>query len=433
MTAAISWFTSSVAELDVLTSALMLLGLALIVLVVAERALRRLPLSPALIYLFLGWLAGHVLGAPSTQALVSYAPSLVVITEFAVLLSLFAVGVRLRVPPTLRAWAPALLLAGPGMAATIGLAALLGHWVLDLSLPAAMLLGAILAPTDPVLASDVQLRSDTDQETVRTTITAEGGMNDGAALPAVMLGLGLLGMHELGAGWRNWWVGDLVWPIVGGAVIGACGGWLMGAVLRWRARAGDPLMRDELLYVGAVALCFGTARALELSSFVVAFAAGVLLMRPLDADALAPEAKVLATRLHDFGERCERLIEAAMVLFVGVALHSVSITPLHLVYALTLMVLVRPVSVLSVMRGRLMFKHQRWLVAWFGIRGIGSLFYLAFAMEHGVTGTLAHELLATTLTCVAMSIVLHGVSATRLMQLAQSEPDPPNPKPPAGP
>lgn len=408
-------------QFNVLTSALLLLGVALLVLVLAERVLRRLPLSPALIYLVLGWLAGNLLGAPSTQALVRDAPMLVVLTEIAVLVSLFAVGMRLRVPPTLRAWAPALILAGPGMAAMIGLTALLGHWLLGLSLPAAMLLGAILAPTDPVLASDVQIRSDTDREPVRTTITAEGGMNDGAALPAVMLGLGLLGMHELGEGWRNWWVHDLLWPIGGGAAVGAGGGWVLGAVLRWRVRAGDPIRRDELLYVGAVALFYGAALALKVSSFVVAFAAGVMLMRPLQIDATAPEAKALAKRLHSFGERCERLIEAAIVLFVGVALHSVVIETMHLMYALALLLVVRPMSVLAVLRGRQLAGRQRWLVAWFGIRGIGSLFYLVFAMEHGVSGTLAHELLATTLVCVALSILLHGVSATPLMRVHESK------------
>jgi len=427
-----SWVASAASEADVLTTALLLLGFALLVLVVAERVIRQLPFSAALIYLALGWLAGLALGAPSTQALVGEAPTLVVITEIAVLVSLFAVGVRLRVPPTLGAWAPALLLAGPGMAVTIGLAALLGHWLLALSLPAAMLLGAILAPTDPVLASDVQLRSNADREPVRTTLTAEGGMNDGAALPGVMLALGLLGMHELGEGWRNWWVDDLLWPIGGGALIGAAGGWLLGAVLRWRVRAGDPLLRDELLYVGAVAMSYGTALALGVSSFVVAFAAGVLVMRPLETDALEPKAKALAERLHDFGERCERLIEAAVVLFVGLALHSVAIEPMHLVYAVLMLLVVRPLAVLAVLRGRLLATQQRRLVAWFGIRGIGSLFYLAFAMEHGVSGTLAHELLASTLVCVALSILLHGVSATPLMRAHREDKPEPEAASPSG-
>ncbi len=399
-----------------LTPALLLLGAALLVLVVADRALRRLPLSPALIYLGLGWLAGHLLGAPTTHTLVSEAPSLVVATEFAVLVSLFAVGVRLRVPPTLHAWRVALLLAGPGMALTIMLAALVGHWVLELSLPAALLLGAIIAPTDPVLASDVQMRSERDRDTVRLAITAEGGMNDGSALPAVMLGLGLLGMHEWGSGWHSWWFADLAWPIGGGALVGLVGGWGLGWVLRWRLQAGDPLLRDELLYVGAVTLAYGTALALQVSSFVVAFVAGVTIMLPLEKAApLAQPGRALAQRLHAFGARYERLVEATMVLFVGVVLNSLFIEARHLVYAVALLLLVRPLSVWGVVRSGRLPGRQRALVAWFGIRGIGSLFYLAFALEHGVTGTLAHELLAATLTCVALSIVLHGISATPLM------------------
>jgi len=165
-----------------------------------------------------------------------------------------------------------------------------------------------------------------------------------------------------------------------------------------------------------VALCYGTALALEVSAFVVAFAAGVLVMRPLQTDALEHKALALAERLHDFGERCERLVEAGMVLFVGVALHSLAIEPKHLAYAVALLLVVRPVSVLAVIHGPLLMGRQRLLVGWFGIRGIGSLFYLAFAMEHGVSGTLAHELLATTLVCVALSILLHGVTATPLMR-----------------
>ena len=283
--------------LPLLSSGLLLLGAALLMLVVAERPLRRLPLSPGLIYLALGWAGGAIVGAPSTQALLGEAPTLVVATELAVLVSLFAVGVRLRVPPSLSTWGPALLLAGPGMVLTIALAAVLGHWLLELSLAAALLLGAILAPTDPVLASDVQIRSDQDREPVRLAITAEGGMNDGAALPAVMLGLGLLGLHGLGPGGRDWWWADLIWPIGGGTLLGAGLVYALGWLLRWRLRAGDPLQREELLYVGAVVLGYGLALALHLSAFVVAFAAGVMLLRPLAHVTTVQPGKALATRL----------------------------------------------------------------------------------------------------------------------------------------
>ena len=182
----------------VLTAALVLLGLVVLALALADRPVKRLPLSPALIYLSVGWLAGAVLGAPAPQALELHAPVLMLVLELAVLVSLLAVGLRLRVLPTFKSWRLALLLAGPGMVITIGLAAMAAFWLLDLAWPAALLLAAIMAPTDPVLASDVQIRSDQDRDVVRLAITAEGGINDGTALPAVMLALGLMGLHALG-------------------------------------------------------------------------------------------------------------------------------------------------------------------------------------------------------------------------------------------
>lgn len=398
-----------------LTGSLLLLGAALIALVLAERPLRRLPASPALVYLALGWLAGALIYAPDAQVLIEHAAPLLVATEFAVLVSLFAVGLRLRVPATLHAWRIALLMAGPGMVATVVLAMVAGVALLDLPWPAALLLGAVVAPTDPVLASDVQIRSENDRDTVRLSLTAEGGLNDGTALPAALLGLGLLGLHRLGEGLRDWWLHDMVWSIGGGAVAGVVLGQMLGRLLRRRAQRGDPLARDELLYVGAVALAYGVARALELSAFVVVFVVGSVVLLPLREAGLDHALQPLAQRLCDFGARSERLVEAAMVLAIGVALHGVEIGWRELVFAAALLLLVRPASVLAVVRQRTLPPSQRRLVAWFGIRGIGSLFYLAFALEHGVQGDLARTFVAATLCCIALSIVAHGVSATPLM------------------
>ncbi len=398
-----------------LTSALLLLGTALIVLVLAEKTLRRLPLSPALIYLALGWLAGVLIGAPDTDDLLAQSTPLVIVSEFAVLVSLFAVGVRLRAPLTLYGWRVALLMAGPGMIVTIVLSMAAGMLLLGLSLPAALLLGAIIAPTDPVLASDVQIRSESDRDAVRLSLTAEAGLNDSTAFPAVMLALALLGLHGKGVDWRNWWLADVTWPILGGAMIGAAIAWLLGQALRRRLMAGDRLARDELLTVGAVALAYGVARAADVSAFIVAFIAGIMLLRPLHGTHMAENAKALAGRMHDFGARYERLVEAAMVLSVGVALHGVDIEWEHLAFAAVLLGLVRPVSVLTVVHRRMLLGPQRRLVAWFGIRGIGSLFYLAFAFESGLERDLAHNLVAGTLSCIALSIFLHGISATPLM------------------
>lgn len=392
-----------------------MLGLVVLVLALADRPVQRLPLSPAVIYLGVGCLAGWLLGAPKAQVLQTHAPVLTLVLELAVLVSLFAVGLRLRVMSTFTAWRAALLLAGPGMVATILLAAVAAYALLGLAWPAALLLAAIVAPTDPVLASDVQIRSEQDRDVVRRAVTAEGGLNDGAALPAVMLALGLLGLHALGPGGSRWWWADLVWPIGGGAALGAALGGLLGWALKWRALRADTLDRDELIYAGALLLALGLARATATSSFVLVFVVGVTMLLPLRG---LPH-QGLAERLQAFGARCERLVEAATVLAAGVMLNAADLgwpaLAQALPFALVMAVVVRPLAVMACVRRPLLPGHQRRLVAWFGIRGIGSLFYLLFVLEHGVAGALAQQLVAATLVCVAVSIVLHGVSATPLM------------------
>lgn len=392
-----------------------MLGLVVLVLALADRPVKRLPLSPAVIYLGVGWSAGALLGAPDAQVLQTHAPVLTLVLELAVLVSLFAVGLRLRVMTTFKAWRVALLLAGPGMVATILMAVVAAYALLGLAWPVALLLAAIVAPTDPVLASDVQIRSDQDRDAVRLAVTAEGGINDGTALPAVMLALGLMGLHALGSGGSRWWWADLVWPIGGGAALGAALGSLLGWALKWRTHRADTLDRDELIYAGALLLALGLARATATSSFVLVFVVGVTMLLPLRG---LPH-QGLADRLQAFGARCERLVEAATVLAAGVLLNAADLGWLALAqalpFALVMAMVVRPLAVLACVRRPLLPGSQRRLVAWFGIRGIGSLFYLLFALQHGVSGAVAQQLTAATLVCVAVSIVLHGVSATPLM------------------
>jgi len=206
-----------------LTVTLLLLGAVLLGMCLLELHVTRLPLSPAVVYLAVGWIAGwmvrgKVVTPPTAPA---RADMLVIITEIAVLISLFAVGLQLRVPWTLKGWRVALVLAGGTMLATIALATLAGAWLMPgLGWAGALLLAGILAPTDPVLASEVQIRSHHDRDAVRVALTAEGGLNDATALPVVLLALGLLGIGDLGPGGTRWLWHDLAWPIAGGALLG---------------------------------------------------------------------------------------------------------------------------------------------------------------------------------------------------------------------
>jgi NhaP-type Na+/H+ or K+/H+ antiporter len=204
------------------------IGSLLLLMALARPLVQRLPITTPIVYLLIGialgpWWQGVIRVDP-----VYHAAWLHRAAEISVIVSLFTVGMKLRLPLLDRRLRPAFCLASVSMVLTVGFVTVAAMWLLDLSLGAAVLLGAVLAPTDPVLASDVQTRDPRDQNKLRLTLTVEGGLNDGTAFPFVMLGLGLLGLHDLGEnGWR-WWLVDGAWAVVGGLGIGCALGAVVG-------------------------------------------------------------------------------------------------------------------------------------------------------------------------------------------------------------
>lgn len=405
-----------------------LMGVVLVLMALAEPEVRRLPLSASLIYLLIGWSVASLAGPLLSYDPLERAALLQVLTEWAVLISLFAVGLRLGTPDGPRGWRVAVVLATVGMVVTIALAALCAHLWLGLPWPAALLVAAILAPTDPVLASEVQVRSTTDRDAARLALTAEGGMNDGTAWPVVILALGLLGLHDLGPGLTHWLARDLLWLIGGGMVLGWLGGRAVALAVRARLHLGHALVWDELLYLGTIALSYGAAAVLKVSAFLAVFVAGCALFhesarqRRFDPDG-ASRRDDLSRRLIAFGGRCERLVEVSMVIFIGAALTQVRWRWELVAFAAALLFAVRPASVYAVVRHGTLPNTQRRLIAWFGIRGVGSAFYLCYALAHGVDPSLARELVSAVVPVIAASVLLHGVSATPLMNWYQRRRD----------
>jgi len=190
-------------------------GALMILMAPTSSALRRLPLSTGMLYLLVGLAIGP--GAIGLFDLdpVRDAKLLEHLSEAVVLVSLFTVGLKLALPLSDPRWRLPLRLALGPMVVTVALIAPLG-WAIGLPIGAAVLLGAVLAPTDPVLASDVQVSDPEDRDRLRISLTGEGGLNDGTAFPFVMLGLGLLGLHELGEFGGRWVAVDVVWAAVAG-------------------------------------------------------------------------------------------------------------------------------------------------------------------------------------------------------------------------
>jgi len=406
-------------------------GLLLVFFSVSNGLLSRLPLSPAILYfacgiaigpIGLGWLAS----TPADDGV-----TLEHLCELAVLVSLFVTG--LGVGSTLRThhWRIPLRLASVGMVVTVALIAGFAYVALGLSLGMAVLLGAVLAPTDPVLAGDVQVNDPSDRDRLRFGLTGEAGLNDGAAFPFVMLGLGLLGLHDLGAGGWRWVALDLVWAVAGGIGIGAAVGTLAG---RWLVRrpAGElESGAGAFLGLGLLAVAYGVAVAASTYGFLAVFAAAVAVQWSVTSSspAAAPPAGAAPPThrnllvLHRSYDDLESFGEFAIVIILGVLWASVPFLPESLLLGALLFVVFRPLSVAVALAGVRLGRQQRALASWFGIRGVGTLYYVLYALNHGASGAQGERLLGLALGVVTLSIIVHGISVTPLM--ARYRPPPP--------
>lgn len=414
----------------------LVVGVLLITMVLVGTLLGRLPLSTAMIYLGLGFLLGPGgLGAIDPDPF-RHAATLEVATEVALVISLFAAGLKLGVPLRDRRWILPLRLAFPVMAITVGLIAAVGVWGLGLPLSAAVLLGGILAPTDPVLAAGIQSPKGSRFDQARFSLAGEGALNDGSAFPFVLLGLGLMGLHPLGAGGWHWWAIDLLWATCGGLLVGASLGAMVGKLVVYlRTRHHSAIGLDEFLCLGLIATSYGAAQLCLASGFLAVFAAGLAFhgvreqpqAGTISLDNGEPSARregpgerashshhASASMSHavlGFNEQLEKLAEPAIVLIVGALLPYVTMQPKFGWFIPALFFLLRPAAMWAGTLGMAIPRHQAVLIGWFGIRGIGSVFYLMFALRQGVAGPLAQELVSLTLATVTASVLCHGVSA----------------------
>lgn len=404
-----------------------------------ETVLKRSPITPAMLYLALGLLFG-----PTVINLFHFNPLeesglLKVLTEIVVLISLFSAGVKMPAPVSFSRWRRPLLLASISMTLTVGMVAAFAYYALGLSLGAGVLLGAILAPTDPVLATDVQTRHPGDRDPLRFTLTCEAGMNDGSAFPFVMLGLGMLGLHELGEFSLRWVLVDVLWATAAGVGIGLVSGVALAhAAQALRGLQEHYRLLDNFLGLGLIGVVYGLSLFVDAWGFLAVFFAAVSLRqtelklgnakgeggdRPFP-DLIEPGTEYSLNESVSqsvsggsliFKEHLERLSEMMLVLLIGGTLFLDSWSLRGVGLALFLFLVARPVSVLLGLVGTRSSWPLRAMVGWFGVRGIGSLFYLMFAIQHGLSEELAVELISLTLIVVTLSILLHGISVKPLM------------------
>jgi NhaP-type Na+/H+ or K+/H+ antiporter len=257
-----------------------------------------------------------------------------------------------------------------------------------------------------------------------------------------MLGLGLLGLHDLGANWWRWLAVDVVWSVAAGLAIGAALGTAIGrVVIHLRRRHREALGTDDFLAMGLIALTYGVTVLCHAYGFLAVFVAGLALRRmerrssgeaaPELVKAAAREAAIpggdetaahpgkasayMAEAVRSVTESLERIGELIIVLLVGALLSPATVSARAAGLAALLIFAIRPLAVVVGLAGHDLPRHERWLTAWFGIRGIGSIYYLMYALHHGVPEELRPQLIMLTLTTVAISTAIHGISVTPLM------------------
>lgn len=416
-----------------------LVGGLLLLIGLTVSPLKRSPITSPIVYLAVGVIFG-----PSVLNLFHFNPLkqsalLEVLTEVAVLISLFSAGIKMPAPFKLQRWRTPILLATVSMSLTVGMVAAFAHFVLGMPLGAGVLLGAIVAPTDPVLASDVQLRHTDDDDQLRFTLTCEAGMNDGSAFPFVLLGMGLLGLHGLGDFGARWLLVDVLWATTAGVGIGVLAGTAL-AHLGWKLRsqpARQELM-DDFLGLGLMAVVYGVSVMIDAWGFLAVFFSAVALRQTESRLALLDRSRVIESKPgaaisppHSadpgpapdtvsegslvFKEHLGRLSEVLLVILIGGTLFLDSWSLRAVGFAAFLFLAARPLSVFAGLAGSRSSWRVRAMTGWFGVRGIGSLYYLMYAIQHGLPEALSLELIRITLIVVTLSIIVHGISVKPLM------------------
>lgn len=434
-----------------------LTGVLFLLIALLSAYIRDAPITTSVIYMIVGVLISPLVFGLIKIDIIESSKWFEHLTEIAVIISLFIGGLKLRLPPFNPAWYAAYALALPTMLFSIAGIAVFAYYVFGLTPAVAVLLGSFLAPTDPVLASTVSVEDAADKDRMRYGLSGEAGFNDGMAFPFVIFGLMWLENGTLGSWIGGWALHRLVWAVPAGLILGFLLGKGVGHLTVFlRTKHRDRTSPNDFLALALILLAYVGAEMIYAWGFLAVFAAGIGLRQteiktveknPLpehdkgeiendkklkdetahppaehnvegnkeenEIEKPAVAAGVIVSEILSFGDTAERLLEFLLVLIVGVAL-AIHWNWMAIPLALVFFFVIRPLFAFIFLWFTPTTFSQKMLMAWFGIRGIGSLYYLTYALNHGwneQTKTVADLTIST----VALSIVIHGLSSQPIL------------------
>ena len=401
--------------MDVYIISLVIIGFASLAMAWMPSLAQRTKISYSIAYVILGMVIYSLVPSlPDANPFTN--PSVAVhLTELVVIISLMGTGLKIDRPFTLKAWRVPLRLVSVTMLLSIGAMTALAYYVLKFDLGSAILLGAVLAPTDPVLAADVQVGppQEIKEDKARFVLTAEAGMNDGTAFPLTWLAVVVAATTAVDVETLSlWFARDVLYRMAAGITMGV----LMGRVLAYllfKLPQQNQLIkvRDGFVGLATTLLIYGLTELVWGYGFIAVFVTAVTL-RNYELN------HKYHRRLHDFTEQVERILVAiVLLLFGGLLVHGIlySLTWTMVWIGLAFVLLIRPFTALPAMFDvRFRFK-EKLAVAFFGIRGMGSLFYLSFGLNKGYFEN-KQELWAMVSFIIVISILIHGLTATTVFR-----------------
>jgi NhaP-type Na+/H+ or K+/H+ antiporter len=378
-------------------------------------ALKKLPLSLPIVCIGLGALLFQFAPIPLVPSPIRYPGFVERFTEFVVIIALMGAGLKLDRIFSWRRWNITWRLLAPTMLLTIAAITALGVYVLDLPLPLALLLGGALAPTDPVLAADVQVGPPKtgEEDEVRFGLTSEAGLNDGFAFPFVHLAIALAAAATTGKPWATeWLLHNVLWETIAAVAIG----YLVGRIFGWvtfHIPAESKLAQtgDGVIAIAATLITYGVCELAHCYGFLGVFVAALAIRH-------SHRSHDFQRDMHDFTEQVERIAMMAGLLLFGGALVSGLLGSLgwtEVLVALLILLVVRPVTGLIGLIGFKADTSEKLTLAFFGIRGVGSFYYLAYGLNH-MPGSGGERLWSVMGLVVLLSILLHGLTVTPVMR-----------------
>jgi len=380
-------------------------------------ALKEAPLSLPIVCVALGAAMFWAIGIPGFAPHPAEFPSLVEhLTEFVVIISLMGAGLKIDRPLGWRSWSVTWRLLGFAMPLTIAALAGLSHMLLGLGAATALLLAACLAPTDAVLASDVQVGppGSGEEDEARFSLTSEAGLNDGLAFPFVHAAVGIaIAAAGGGASIGEWFGVHVVWKIAAGVAMGRGVGVAMGWLLfHLPNRARLSRTGDGFVALGITCLAYAATELVHGYGFLAVFVAALAIRA-------AERHNSYHQKLHDFAEELERLLTMALLVMFGGALAAggllSALTWPAAAFGLVALFVVRPLSGWIALAGAGCPAPERAAISFYGIRGMGTIYYLAYALQKAEFET-PMLLWSTAAFIILISILLHGATVTPAMR-----------------